>query len=64
MKQNNHAEWDESLHAPRDAANRRAHFEQTEQFNAFHDGLNSKEVQEAIKKARDKALAKMKKLKQ
>ncbi len=63
MKQNNNPEWDESLHAPRDAANRRAYFEQTEQFNAFHDGLNSKEVQEAIKKARDKALAKMKKLK-
>lgn len=50
-------QWHESLHAPRDAAARRAHFERTERFNAFHDGLDSPEVRAAIGRAREKALA-------
>lgn len=48
------------LHEPCDAPNRRAHFERTERFNAFHDGLNTPEIQAAIAKARDKALARIK----
>lgn len=48
------------LHEPCDAPNRRAHFERTERFNAFHDGLNTPEIQAAIARARDKALAQIK----
>lgn len=53
-------EWHQSLHAPRDAAARRAHFERTEKFNAFHDGADSPEIRKAIDRARKKALAAIK----
>lgn len=54
-------EWFKSLHTPMDAGARRAHFEQTEKFNAFHDGLNSPETQAKLAKAREAILRKLRK---
>ena len=57
----------ETLNTPCDAPLQRARFERTERFNAFHDGLcawvDSPEGQAAISKARDAALARIKKRK-
>lgn len=42
--------------APMDAGARRAHFERTKQYNAFHDGADTPEIKAAIARARIKAL--------
>jgi hypothetical protein len=54
-------DWsDPSLHVPHDAPARRAHFEQSNQFNAFHDGADTPEIRAKLDAARVKALERLK----